>query len=335
MTSVRSISVVILPTVMLLMVASLISWSFQRCNKNIISLDRTLEVNRGKRIETEIESIRIIAFCGDSDFFNDAFRKISEWLPIWYAGHFRPPENNEIVQRIWCEDKVDEYVSSKMKEMQISPTSSTSFEIIYGSHALFNARSPLNSTLVGQPMEPAKWEGGLHTPSLRTHFQRFIKGWGEVAGSKGIRCAQDDSIIYIYRSRQLWKIAQEINCTVIHLPAVLNYANDFLHHRIATALSPANESLSSLLSRQLSLEEAQQSLGTKSNFCILITMTTFQVRYSTDALVRHALCRLLTTQYKPCTSISSWKGQKQYGQNVTLKKGFETTHEAMKTSSLQ
>jgi len=276
------------------------------------------------------ENIRIIAMCGGTHLFDDAFRKISEWLPIWYAGMYQRPEDVTIPQQSWCENKIEQWVVSELQRRKMTDISkvTSSIEVIYGGDELFRQKSPLNTTFVGQSNEPPKWEGGMHTPSRPFHIQRHFNYWGEVAWSKGILCSQDDSKIHVYRSRQLWSVAQEENCAVVHLPAILNYVQVFLHHRIQTGLSPANETVLSLLSRRLTRNQARQSLSSKSNFCILITMTTFQPRYSTDALVRHALCRLLTKQYKPCVAIASWKGQKTH--NITIAEGLENTSGAMK-----
>ena len=289
-----------------------------------------------KRVETTTnldgnnQDIRIIALCGDSTFFDEAFHKISEWLPIiWYAGMYRrPEENSTIPQHIWCDKKIERWVMSELKRRQLSiPTSATSIEVI---HSSGNGRNvlTLNTTLVGRSHEPAIWVGGMHRPPRRTHFQRFINNWGEVAWSKNNQCSQkDDSKINVYRSRKLWSIAQEENCAVVHLPAVLPYAKRILEGRVQNGESPANETLTSLLSNKRTREEARQNLESKDKFSILITLTTFQQRYSTDALVRHALCRLLTKQYKPCIARATWKGQVH---NITIEEGFHNTHKGMK-----
>ncbi|KAL7492891.1 hypothetical protein ACHAWT_002162 [Skeletonema menzelii] len=285
------------------------------------------------------ENIRIIALCGrsppffDEVFFNDAFMKISEWLPISYAGMYRPPEKSDEqqTQRVWCEEKIEQWVALELQRRQISTRKNTTtiIEVIYSDQKAFKRKSPLNTTLVGQSKDPPKWEGGMHTPSRITHFQRFIKSWGEVASSKSVECSQDNSEIIVYRSRQLWSVAQEEGCAIVHRPAILFFMDRFLKHRIQTGLSPANETMTSLLSRRLTHDQARQSLRSKSGFCVLLTMTTFQPRYSTDALVRHALCRLLTKQYKPCSAVASWKGGTK-NNNVTVKEGLENTYEAMK-----
>ena len=278
------------------------------------------------------ENFRIIALCGRSPHFDAAFQKISEWLPISYAGMYHPPEKNDEqqTQRVWCEDKIEQWVAQELQRRQLSTKNkpTTLIEVIYSDQKAFKRKSPLNTTLVGQSKEPPKWEGGMHTPSRLTHFQRVISEWGEVATSKFVRCSQDDSKINVYRSRQLWSVAQEEGCAVVHRPAILPYLERFLKHRIQAGLSPANETMTSLLSRQLTNDQARQSLRSKSGFCILITLTTFQPRYSTDALVRHVLCRLLTKHYKPCSAVASWKGVNK--QNIVVEKGLENTYEAMK-----
>jgi hypothetical protein len=292
------------------------------------------------------EDIRIIALCGrsppfhDEVFFNDAFSKIAKWLPISYAGMYQPPDekkdededettSSRQSQRVWCEDRIEQWVELELQRRQISTRNKTTtfIEVIYSGDEAFKHKSLLNTTLVGLSKDPPKWEGGMHTPSRHTHFQRVINSWGEVASSKSVTCSQDDTKINLYRSRQLWSVAQE-GCAVVHRPAILFFMDRFLKHRIQAGLSPENETMTSLLSRRLTHDQARQSLRSKSGFCILLTMTTFQPRYSTDALVRHALCRLLTKQYKPCVSVASWKGTQN--NNVTVKKGLENTHEAMK-----
>jgi hypothetical protein len=280
-------------------------------------------------LDGNIQDIRIIALCGDATFFDEAFHKISEWLPIWYAGMYRrPEENSTIPQHVWCDNEIERWVVSELKRRQLSiPTSATSIEVIHSS-ANGNVRGlTLNTTLIGRSHEPAIWVGGMHRPPRRTHFQRFINNWGEVAWSKKMQCSQkDDSKINVYRSRKLWSLAQEENCAVVHLPAILPYANGILEHRIQNGESPANETLSSLFSNKRTREEARQNLESKDKFAVLITLTTFQPRYSTDALVRHALCRLLTKQYKPCIARASWKGQVH---NITIEEGFHNTYKGM------
>lgn len=285
----------------------------------------------GFESKADNDNVRIIALCGRSSHFDAAFRKISEWLPrISYAGMFQPSENGTSpqTQRTWCENKIEQWVSLELQRRQIPTSKSTSIEVVYSDDNKFKQKSTLNITLVGQSKEPPKWEGGMHTPSQLTHFQRVIHSWGEVAWSKGVKCSKDDSKLHVYRSRQLWSVAQEEDCAVVHLPAILPYMEGFLNKFIQTGLYPTNETMTSLLSRRLTHDQARQSLRSKSSFCILITMTTFQPRYSTDALVRHALCRLLTKHYKQCAAVHSWKGINK--QNITVQKGLENAHEAMR-----
>jgi len=288
-----------------------------------------LRSNGNNDVDDDSNSIRIIALCGGSLYFDDAFRKMSEWLPILYAGMYPPPPEDETIpQKIWCENKIEQWVSSELRRQQIPTMSTTAIEVIYSSDNIFQRKSSLNTTLVGQSKEPPKWKGGMHTPSRRTHFQRYTHHWGEVAWSKHIKCSQDDSKIYVYRSRQLWSVAQEEDCAVVHLPAILPYLKSILKQRIQAGLIPANETMTSLLSHRLTHDQARQSLRSKSSFCILLTLTTFQPRYSTDALVRHVLCRLLTKQYKPCVAIASWKKGPKH--NITVEQGIENAPEAMK-----
>ena len=253
---------------------------------------------------------------------------MSELIPLWYAGMYPYSSNGE--EKASCEDQIEQWMVRELQRRQILAANiTTAIEVIYIGQNKQQHRF-LNDALVGQSKskEPNKWVGGMHTPSQRTHFKRFIRNWGEVASSKLWKCSPDDySIIHAYRSRQLWTEAQEENCAVIHLPVIMAYAKSMLKYRIENGVSPPNETLISLLTHQRTLDEARQSFNFKSKFCIMITMTTFQPRYSTDALVRHALCRLLTKQYKPCVAVRSWKGENM--KNISLEKPIGATYKSM------
>ena len=119
----------------------------------------------GFESNTANDNIRIIALCGKSPYFDAAFRKISKWLPISYAGMYHPPENETSpqTQRVWCESKIEQWVSSELQRQKIIPTMSktTSIEVIYSDDETFKRKSTLNTTLVGQSKDPPKWEGGM------------------------------------------------------------------------------------------------------------------------------------------------------------------------------
>merc|ERR1712194_402776 len=105
---------------------------------------------------------------------------------------------------------------------------------------------------------------------------------------------RDTNTIHIYRSRVLWTKRQADNCPVEHYPSVIFWALNFLQSRVNAGVSPTNETILSLLTHRNSWKKARQILDSKSQFGILLTMTTMQPKYAVDSLVRHALCRLLT-----------------------------------------
>ena len=75
-----------------------------------------------------------------------------------------------------------------------------------------------------------------------------------------------------------------------------------------TGDSPANETVLSMLTRRRSPEEARRVLNSKTHFCLIPTLTTMKPQYSVDALVRHAMARLITERHKECVRLPMWKG---------------------------
>lgn len=142
--------------------------------------------------------------------------------------------------------------------------------------------------------------------------RRKLEEWGEVNQARNRRCdPADRGVVYLYRSRTLWDAAQEANCTVVHYPAVLMYAQHYLAYRTEEGTAGRNETLASMLSRTLTESEARRVLESKTHFSLLLTLTTMQPKYSADALVRHALCHLLTERRpeRPCHAVRTWKKQ--------------------------
>ena len=257
-----------------------------------------------------------------------AFNRISNLIPhIEYTGM--------IIGKKHCEDYIEQWIHDKLlqrydKEKIVNIT--TRIEVVYtfSNHKECKDRWPLNETLVGKSMtKSSSWIRGLHIPSKSTHFQRDMRDWGEVAASKGHRCnPSDTSIIHQYRSRELWTEHQHGHCAVIHFPAVMYWANLFYQNQLKDGLLGSNDTVLSMLTKRNSYEEGKKILANKKQFAILLTMSSFQPRYAADALVRHALCRLLNQKYKSTHCISSWKGEaKAY--NVTIEKDIVLAYKAM------
>lgn len=296
--------------------------------------------------------IRVMALCacikkgtGEDvkyDPFDVAFTKLSELIPeIEYAGVFRRMQQ-ETSPSSSCEDQIEQWMATRLLQHQqqqrdtsYADTSHqhTMIEVIYtpNYHSVCQTPTrPLNQTLIGLSSSgPPKWIGGMHLPSNPTHFQRHLKDWGEVASAKDITCnPRDTDTIHIYRSRVLWTKSQDDNCPVVHYPSVIFWALHFLQSRVKAGVSPTNETVLSMLTHRNSWKKARQILDSKSQFGILLTMTTMQPNYAVDSLVRHALCRLLTKQYKTCHAIHSWKGGTGELHNITLEKPISAAYKA-------
>ena len=223
-----------------------------------------------------------------------------------------------------CENHVENWMEARLLELQLDSNTTTIAERIYtndykrcGQEVL-----PLNEA-AGRPETTQTTVGGLHVARKQTHFVRQIQDWGEVFQSKGFQCdPSNTNAMYTYRSRKLTP-SQNERCNLIHIPEVLKWGERILAARLKSGHSHANETVISMLTRRRTREEARQILSSKQEFCVLITFTTFQPFYAVDALVRHALLRLLTKKYKTCLSFNSWKGgfdEDKNPNNVKLEK---------------
>ena len=131
----------------------------------------------------------------------------------------------------------------------------------------------------------------LHANNLLLlNHSRKMTDWGEVFHSKDYKCTENDRTMNLYRSNVITD-EQEKQCrhgNFIHFPKVVDWAMQIAEYR--------NESLSTMLRRRRTRDEATAALKQKTKFAALITQTTWKEFYAVDALVRHALCRILTQQ---------------------------------------
>jgi hypothetical protein len=152
------------------------------------------------------------------------------------------------------------------------------------------------------------WIGGSHlVPYPQEIPATHLRDWGEVWQSKGVSCDPSRiDTLHTYRSKGVTE-NQHGMCNMIHVPTIIRWALD-IHERRSLELV-ANETLKEMLTRRLTYKDAKEELEKKDKFAGLVTLTTWKDLYPVDALVRHALCRLLTRQYKPCDALAAYKGE--------------------------
>ena len=282
---------------------------------------------------------RMIFFChcvvADQGAIRYASESIAEELDIYSAFSIaiqRIPHlmNNEITTHIFsfkkgmnitnyqpsCEDKIENILQLEEKP------DTTMVEIFYHSSFNNNCYTPRNIYMStnhhhNNPRDiDNNWKGGSHLVNKKELSIRTVNDWGEVFHSKHHNCIPtDQSTLHVYRSKGITN-TQATNCNVLHVPTIIRWANAIRHAR--EEHDHNNETLKDMLTHQLSYDEAKQELEEKTKFCGLITFTTWQVFYSVDALIRHALCRLLTKHYKKCDAFSDWKG--------SIPKDYPQTH---------
>ncbi|KAL7528058.1 hypothetical protein ACHAWF_002426 [Thalassiosira exigua] len=144
------------------------------------------------------------------------------------------------------------------------------------------------------------WEGsGAHLQHIKRELQAItVIDWGEVFNQPNRACSGDSKTINVYRSKWL-REERHRSCIVIHIPTIIRWAHAIQHRREYEA-GIQNETVGSMLTHRMTYGEAKETLQNKTRFALLITLTTWKSMYSTDALVRHALCNLLSKKYKEC-----------------------------------
>ncbi|KAL7532686.1 hypothetical protein ACHAXR_004781 [Thalassiosira sp. AJA248-18] len=209
-----------------------------------------------------------------------------------------------------CEDEIE-------KTLMISEHDNASLmvEIFYHSgfdRDCYKPRQIQSKTKINKPRnvhggDDSSWKGGAH---LVNHNQelvtRIVRDWGEVFNSKNINCdPNDQKTLHMYRSKGITN-TQDIKCNVIHVPTIIRWVNAIRIKR--NQHESIDETLEEMLTRRLTYDDARREFLKKTKFCGLVTLTTWKEMYAVDALVRHALCRLLTKNYKNCDALAAWKG---------------------------
>ena len=204
-----------------------------------------------------------------------------------------------------CEDEIEKIINKRGGEH-----ASLMIEIFYnfGFNQCYNPRQ-IYKTFINkvQSDSSSSWKGGVHLVNYTHHLAvRNVRDWGEVFHSKNINCNPDDrNTLHAYRSKGITDI-QDIKCNVLHIPTIIRWVNAIRikrNHR-----ESINETLEEMLTRRLTYDDARRELLKKTKFVGLVTQSTWKTMYAVDALVRHALCRLLTKHYKNCDALASFKG---------------------------
>lgn len=203
-----------------------------------------------------------------------------------------------------CEDEIEAIINKGDNRL-------LTFEIFYhsGFDQCYKPRQINQSNIINKDQSDitSSWKEGAHLVNYtQPVIARNVRDWGEVFGSKRINCNPDDrTTLHTYRSKGITDI-QDIKCNIIHIPTIIRWAN--VIHIKRNQQESINETLEEMLTHQLTYNDARKELLKKTKFTGLVTLTTWKEMYAVDALVRHALCRLLTKHYKKCDALAAWKG---------------------------
>ena len=239
--------------------------------------------------------------------FISALEKISEITPI--TSHTIKTHNKDGERGGgFCEDEVERLVVESERDSVAAGASSRSFIEVFYNHGFdVDCHKRRNVNITTKVLEP--WIRGAHlVPFPQEVNTRSIYDWGEVFHKNTKVCnITDTKTLHTYRSKGGITQLHNETCHLLHVPTIIFWAHAIHRKRIQEFVT--NETLKEMLTRRLTYEEAKQELKNKTRFCGLVTFTTWKRNYPADALVRHALCRLLTMQYKPCDNYAQWKGE--------------------------
>ena len=242
--------------------------------------------------------------------FIPALNKISEITPI--TTHTIKTQNAKDDRGgVLCEDEVERLVaeSERLSVAASGIKSRFLIEVMYNHKFDQDCHKRRNLNITTKVLEP--WSRGAHlVPFPQEINTRSIYDWGEVfhRNTKNNKCnIGNTKTLNTYRSKGGLTQVQNETCHMLHLPTIIFWAQGI--HRKRRKDLGTNETLKEMLTHRLTYEEAKQELKNKTAFCGLVTFTTWKPMYAIDALVRHALCRLLTMQYKPCDALAQWKGE--------------------------
>ena len=242
--------------------------------------------------------------------FIPALNKISEITPI--TTHTIKTQNAKDDRGgVLCEDEVERLVaeSERLSVAASGIKSRFLIEVMYNHKFDQDCHKRRNLNITTKVLEP--WSRGAHlVPFPQEINTRSIYDWGEVfhRNTKNNKCnIGNTKTLNTYRSKGGLTQVQNETCHMLHLPTIIFWAQGI--HRKRRKDLGTNETLKEMLTHRLTYEEAKQELKNKTAFCGLVTFTTWKPMYAIDALVRHALCRLLTMQYKTCDALAQWKGE--------------------------
>ena len=275
--------------------------------------------------QSSVRYNRIIFFCYCIEENNNvvgsfvsALHKIADITPI--ATHPIKTQTAKDGEGVVCEDEIDKLIArSEQDSIAMGGSGRSRFfvEVFYADrfdtecHKRRNIQITSKVVVPLQQQQSSSWMGGVHLvgEAVLQVNTRNLHDWGEVFHTKSKGCNIDDTnTLHTYRSKGISE-QQNTGCNMIHIPTIIRWANDIHTKRRQDLVPSNNETLEEMLTHRLSYEEAKAELKNKTAFCGLVTLTTWKDMYPIDALVRHALCRLLTSQYKPCDALAAWKGE--------------------------
>lgn len=284
-------------------------------------------VKNGGAIGSLIGGRRVIyqCTCTVNDYWNvdlgrgkqwrRALQRIDDLVPEIEVLEFTLDKNSTYT----CEDLI-------LKDMtQSGPPDA--YEIIYSPwYKSRRSNLDLSKWNISEFVETATWNTGSSSVdgsyTVRPRgVVRKIEDWGETFDGRGKTCNPTDvSTLHLTHSKRLMT-HQRMNCNVIHVPEQVDWATMIADKR------KRNETVRDLLTKRMTREEARTVLDQKEEFAGLIVMSSWKPFYEIDSLVRHALCDLLTEQYKPCEKSFGWKGdvnRLEQKMNVKTHSNFDT-----------
>ena len=200
-----------------------------------------------------------------------------------------------------CKDEIEQLLAQPKYQTVPPPL----FEVLINDH-FDQCHAPGIINFKASSRHDKNWVGGAHIVMNDIKVEPIkVSDWGEVF-HKGSKSCSDPKVLNLFRSKGLTD-KQDNSCNILHVPTILRWVVAIRKER--NDYEKMNETVEQMLTHRLTYEEAMDVLAKKTKFCGLVTFTGWKEMYAVDALVRHALCKLLTKKYKTCDGFREWHGE--------------------------